>query len=284
MKAPAASVADLGILAFLDAPVWFLRQNFKVFVAIILPARLVAVIPSTAGQAMTWGASGDAGVARLLLGALLTYGGALFSMLVMMAAFGALAWAVEQRLEGRPAPAREAWRFGLRPPVFATAGIVGLVIVMGSALCLFPGLVATMYFALVLPVMAAEGLTGGKAMDRSIALARHGAGGHWFTTTGAWALAISVTYGLVSYAVGSLVTLPAGIMGAWLGVRAAAEGAPIEDITALLPGSLAVTINLTGAFLYVLADMYLVVACALLYRRARDLLEGDDLRRALDAP
>lgn len=278
-----ASLADAGVLAFLDAPAWVARRHLGPLVAVMLPARLVAVIPSSLGQYLTYGVQAEENVAVVMLGLALTYSGLLFSMVVLAVGFSALAHGVEQVLRGQPVQAGLAWRQGARPAAAGTVALVGLLVVVGTAMCIVPGLLASVFLALTLPVVAAEGLVGGKALDRSVALARHGSRDRYLTSTGAWLLCMAAAYGLVNYAVGSLVTLPAAAVGAWYGVRAAAEGAPIEDLMTMLPGALAVAMNLAGAFAYVLADVWLVVAVALLHRRTRDLLEGDDLRAALGA-
>ena len=277
-----SSPADLGILAFIDEPAWILRRHLRPLLSVMLPARLLAVVPSTIGQVLTWGVPTErADIPRMLLGHSLTLGGIGFSMAVLCVGFGALAWTLERCLEGRPHPPREALRWALQPGVGFTILLVALIVALGSLFCVVPGLFAGMLFAPVLAIMAVEGTTGGAALDRAMALSRHGRNGPWFTSTTAWALVLTVSYGLVNYAVGSLVTLPAGVVGGWYGIKAASEGMPVQDISTMLPMSLVLTINLSGAFLYVLADLYLVSACSILYRRARDLTEGRDLAMEL---
>lgn len=278
-----ASLAEVGILAFLDAPAWVMRRNLGALVAVMLPARLVAVIPSSVGQYLTWGMQPDDNLAGLVIGTVLTYGGVIFSMVLLTGGFAALSRQARACLDGAPLPPGQAWRWAAQPAVFGTSALVALLVLVGSAFCLVPGLFAAMLFALVMPLMAAEGLTGGRALDRSMHLARHGSSQRWFTSTGAWALCLSAAYGLVNYAIGSLVTLPAAVVGGFYGFKAATEGSDFESLMTVLPGSMAVIANIGGAFAYVLADVYLIVACTLLYRRTRDLLEGVDLRAELEA-
>lgn len=276
-----SSPADWNILEFLDAPVWFARENLVPLLALVIPARIVAIAPSTLGQALTWGVSGPQSLARTWLGLALTWGGMLFSMLILTGMFAALTHAVVGRMHGRSPSAGDSWRFALRPAVLGTTLLVAVLTMVGTAMCLVPGLLAAMYFSLALPVMVEEDTVGGAALDRSMNLARHGPDGPWFSSTGAYALCLSVAYAMISYAVNSLVTLPAAVMGAIYGIRAAASGTAVGDVTQLFPPSFAVVLNLGGAFLNAFADIYVVAAVALLYQRAIDLLEGADLRRAI---
>lgn len=277
-----ASPADWDILRFLDAPVWFGRRHLAPLLALVVPARIVAVVPSTVGQALTWGVGADEAGPRMWLGLALTYGGMVFSMLILTGMFAALTHAVVHRMHGRTPRVEDSWRFALRPAVLGTTVLIGGLTMVGSAMCLLPGLLAAMYLSLALPVMVQEGRLGGAALDRSVELARHGKGGAWFTSTGAFALCLSFSYAMLSYAITSLVTLPAAGIGAAVGIRAAASGAPVQDAMALLPGSLAVVLNLGSAVLSGFADIYVVAAVVLLYQRAVDLLEGVDLCRALE--
>lgn len=277
------SLAELGILGFLDAPAFVMRRHLGALVAVMLPARLVAVVPGSLGQVLTWRSQGEDAMAGMITGLVLTYGGIFFSMVVLALGFTALVRRVHAALEGEALTAGEAWRWARQPAVFGTTAVVALLVLLGSAFCLLPGLLATMLFAMVLPIMPAEGLTGGRALDRSMALARHGSHDRWFTSTTAWTLCLSAAYGMVNYAIGSLVTLPAALVGGYLGFRAASEGTDVAQLMTTIPAGATVAMSIVGAFAYVLADIYLVTACALLYRRTRDLLEGADLRAELEA-
>lgn len=273
--------ADWDALRLLDAPVWFTRRHLWPMVAMIVPARLVAVAPSTLGQALTWGVAPDAAGPAFWIGTALTWLGALCSAVVMAALYAAIAHQVGARLAGRPASTRQSWAFALRPAVFATGAVVFVLATVGWLMCFVPGLFVAALLGLALPVMVEEGRVGGAALDRAMELARHGRRGRWFTSTGALVMCAGFAWVMISYAVGSLVTLPVGVLAAAAGVKAATSGAMGADPMAMLPGWLAVVVNLGSAVLVVPADVYLVTALALLYRRAVDLLEGHDLEAAI---
>ncbi len=276
------AVADLDILAFLDAPAWLTRTHLRQLGAIVLPVQLFAVLPASAGQLLTLRGTVAKDYVALGLGYVLLYGGSMVSMALTALAVTAAVWGVEQTLHGRAFTARQALRWAARPGRLLTSLMVQFVVVMGAAFCVVPGLLAGMYLALTLPVMAAEDLTGGKAIDRSIALARHGKRGPWFTTTGAWTLALGCVFTLLNYSIGSLATLPAGIIGGWLGIKAAAEGGSAMGAMTAVPVWMLVILSVTAAFVYVLSYAYLAAGSVLLYRRAREITEGLDLAAALE--
>ncbi|MCK6507141.1 hypothetical protein L6R53_27860 [Myxococcota bacterium] len=275
------SPANWDALRLLDAPVWFTLRHLWPMAAMILPVRLVAVAPSTIGQALTWGVAPQAAGPAFWLGTALTWLGALTSAVVMGALYAAVAHQVGARLAGRPATTRESWAFALRPAVIATTAVVILLVALGWMMCFVPGLFAAALLGLTLPVMVEEGRLGGAALDRALELARHGRRGRWFTSTGALVMCAGFAWSMIGSAVGSLVTLPVGVMAAAVGVKAATSGEVGVDPMTMLPGWLAVVTNLGTAVLAAPADLYLVAALALLHRRAVDLLEGRDLEAAI---
>ena len=275
------SPADWDVLRLLDAPVWFSKRHLWPMVAMIVPARLIAVAPSTVGQALTWGVAADPSSPRFWIGTALTWLGVMVSLSVMMGLYAAIAHQVGARYNGRVASVRESWAFALRPAVLGTSAVVGLLVVIGSAMCMLPGLFAAALLGLALPVMVEEGRVGGAALDRAMELARHGRRGRWFTSTGALVMCVGFTWTMINYAVNSLVTLPAGVMAGAAGIKAAASGAVGADPMAMVPGWMAVVVNLGAALLAAPADLYLIAGMAMLHRRAVDLLEGRDLEAAI---
>lgn len=273
--------ADWDALRLLDAPVWFTRRHLWPMAAMILPARLIAVAPGTVGQALTWGVAPEAAGPAFWIGTALTWLGAMVSGVVMTALYVAVAHQVGARLAGRAVGPRESWAFALRPAVLATGAMVFVLAMVGWLMCFVPGLFIAALLGLTLPVMVEEGRVGGAALDRAMELARHGRRGRWFTSTGALVMCLGFAWTWITYAVGSLVTLPIGVLAAAAGVKAAMSGAVATDVMSIIPGWLAVVVNLGSAVLVVPADLYLITALALVYRRAVDLLEGRDLEAAI---
>lgn len=278
------SIADAGVLAFLDAPAWLARRALVPVGRVILPLQLIAVLPAAAGQFLTIRGTAGQDYLAVGLGYALLYGGSLLSMALTAVALSAATWGMEQCLQGRPFTTGDALRWASRFDRLLTTLLVQFVIIMGAAFCVVPGLAAAMYLGLSVPVMAAEDLAGGRAIDRSITLARHGRNGPWFTSTGAYALALVCVFTLLNYSVGSLSTLPAAVIGGWAGIRAAAEGGDAAGAMTALPVWLMVTLSVSAAFVYVLSYLYLVAGGVLLRRRAQELTEGIDILEAIATP
>lgn len=276
------SPADQGVLALIDGPAFRVRELFAVGLTLVLPMRLVASLPAAAGQYLTWGIGNAPSPGRMMGGLVLTYGGLFVGMFIQALLYSALVRLVMRRTQGEATTVGQALRWALQPGVMFTVALIGVMGAVGSSLCLVPGLAVAAWLGLAIPVMAAEDVVGGKAMDRAMVLARHGVRGQWFTSTAAITACIFVTWGMVSYAVGSMVILPAGVYGGYIGVKAAMEGASVADPSAFFPPWMTAVVNVGAALSYAFSDLYLASGLVLAYRRVRDLVEGADLIEALD--
>lgn len=71
-----------------------------------------------------------------------------------------------------------------------TSVVLGVLVMFGFVLCLFPGFYLMPILALIYPIMVIEGATFGSAFDRSFKLIKE----HWWTTFGVQVIMIFIIY------------------------------------------------------------------------------------------
>jgi len=176
------------IADILDTAIRLYRHNFTLFMEIVAVVQvfLMAIymigmwavsqtVMTTAGEEIPW---------EILLGlgpiGLLYIGG---WILLFPVSEGALAFAISETYLGRRISVLEAYR-RMWPLIWRLLGtmiLVSIVISLGTGMCLIPGLLVWVWFAITTPIVALERSWGPTAMDRSYRLVS----GHWWRVFGA---------------------------------------------------------------------------------------------------
>jgi hypothetical protein len=94
-------------------------------------------------------------------------------MVVSGLSYGAMFAAATDALGGRDISMRRAWALMVRPRVLGTLLLIGLVVMVGFAFCVLPGIYLGLLYAFTVPVIVAESRFGRAAMSRSAELARY---------------------------------------------------------------------------------------------------------------
>jgi hypothetical protein len=247
----------MGIGDILDAAIRLYRARFVAFLTISLivyiPYVLVLLL---AGQALV----GPPEYVETPFGQQAVYppGVLLFQALSRMLFFivvwplvqGALTYNISAEYLGERISAAESYRRAARRmlPLIGTQFAAGLVVMLGFLLLIVPGVIFSLWYMIVPPVVLLETLSGGRAMSRSHELMK-GNLGKGFT---------------LAFLVALLNLLVTAGFGAVLGVMGLAENqVVIETVT-----------NLVEAFLL----PFLVAPTILLYYDLRIRKEGLDLQ------
>jgi len=204
------------IADILDTAIRLYRQNFTLFMEIVavvqvfLMAIYVIGMWSASQTIMTTGGEEIPWQALLGLGPLgLLYIGGWILLFPLSEA--ALAFAVSETYLGRRISVREAYR-RMWPLIWRLLGtmiLVAIVILLGTSMCLIPGLLVWVWFAITTPIVALERSWGPTAMDRSYRLVS----GHWWRVLGALILLQLI----IIVATVAISILPAIIVMLWLG-------------------------------------------------------------------
>jgi hypothetical protein len=142
---------------------------------------------------------------------------------------GALAWLISQRYLGRSGSVREAYSFVMTRigPLLATTLLVGLVVGIGSLLCLAPGIILGVIYIFHVPVVVIEGLSTTRAMSRS----------QWLVSNDGWRVFVcALLLGLLAWMLPTvLLQVPTAVVVEQLGERIpAAAGAALTQAAAQL--------------------------------------------------
>jgi len=175
------------IADILDTAIRLYRHNFTLFLEIVAVVQVflmaiymigmwigVQTIMATPSEEIPW---------KALLGlgplALLYIGGLI---LLFPVSEGALAFAVSETYLGRRISVLEAYRrmWPLIWRLLGTMVLVSIAISLGTSMCLIPGLLVWVWFAITTPIVALERIAGPTAMDRSYRLVT----GHWWRVLG----------------------------------------------------------------------------------------------------
>ncbi len=175
------------IADILDTAIRLYRHNFTLFMEIVAVVQvfLMAIYMigmwATAQTMITTGGEEIPWQALLGLGplGLLSIGG---WILLFPVSEAALAFAVSETYLGRRITVLEAYR-RMWPLIWRLLGtmiLVSIVISLGTGMCLIPGLLAWVWFAITTPIVALERSWGPTAMGRSYQLVS----GHWWRVLG----------------------------------------------------------------------------------------------------
>ncbi len=176
------------IADILDTAIRLYRHNFTLFMEIVAVVQvfLMAIymigawsasqtLMATGGEEIPWKALVSLGPLGLLY-----IGG---WILLFPVSEAALAFAVSETYLGRRISVLEAYQ-RMWPLIWRLLGtmiLVSIVISLGTGMCLIPGILVWVWFAITTPIVALERTAGPTAMDRSYRLVS----GHWWRVLGA---------------------------------------------------------------------------------------------------
>ena len=184
---------------------------------------------------------------------------------------------------GRPVDMKRAWTFAVRPAVWGTALLSGLLIIVSFVLCILPVFYVAPLLSFVVPVMVEEGRFGTGALSRSAEPARFNPSRQLLEHPIVKILLLMLVTTLLSYLAGVVVALPFQIPMFIDLFRKAMAGQ--EDVV----GAMArwMWLQVPAQFLSALARMaiyiYSAFGIALLFADVRWRREGIDLRSEIDA-
>ncbi len=280
-------MSDLDILSFrllIDRVLEPARRHFRdVFLPIAVPLAATGVLATLlqVGWLKTLMGGGD------LSQVLPMVGGIFFLVVAILAVYGlgfsALVVASLDAVGGRGVEMAHAWTFVLKPRVFGTLIVVGVITFLSLIMCLLPALYVVPILTFTLPVMIEEDRYGWAAIRRSAELAHYNPTRRW--TDSAWLqILVLLMIGLViNYVVSFTVQMPFVVAQQILIFRDAAAG-QVTDPATLMAGTLwlQAPAQVLSAFATAATWLYWTFGISLLYREIRRRKEGDDLRQAVD--
>ena len=211
------------------------------------------------------------GVAMLIIG------------LYMMAVYGCVMVATVRALGGESPSLKECLRFYVKPRVWGTDLLAGLLISLGTLACLLPGLFLTAVWSLRRAVMVREGRVGWAALVRSWDLLAHNPSGRLLRHPVVKVLLLLLLGLVLAYAVALVVQMPAGIASQVIMLRGMSRGEQV-DPQALVRATLWLTIpaGVIASLAQLAVTLYVDFATSHLYYDQVRRKEGADLSSALD--
>jgi len=207
---------------------------------------------------------------------------------LLLAFLAALAYVAGQvaaldALAGRPVDMKRAWVFAVRPAVWGTCLLSGLLIILSFVLCILPVFYVAPLLSFVVPVMVEEGRFGTDALSRSAELARFNPSRQLMEHPIVKILLLMLVTTLISYMAGVVVALPFQIPMFIDLFRKAMAGQ--EDVAGAMGRW--IWLQVPAQFLSALARMaiyiYSAFGMALLFTDVRGRKEGIDLRPEIDS-
>jgi hypothetical protein len=204
-------------------------------------------------------------------------------MALLVVAFNAMQVAAIDALSGRPVDMKRAWKFTVQGRVLGTIFLWYSAVLISIVCCCFPVLYVGPLLSFVPTVMVDEGRFGMQALSRSSELTRHNPDRRFLETPLVKVFLLLLVGGVLSYAVGLVVSLPF-MIPMWIDMfRSAASGG--EDLLQRMPTWL--WLQAPAQFLNALAStavhLYVCFGIALLFFDARGRKEGSDLRSEIDS-
>jgi uncharacterized membrane protein len=266
-----------------------LRQHFRsLFLPLAIPFAALQVAATTVqlstfrnlGDIMTGLGQGDwtAMISFLEVTFLFT----LAAMVVYMLAVGAIISGTANATSGRPVRFATHWGHALKPRIAFTLLLLGLLLGVGFACCVLPGLLLASLFGFAIIATVEDGVSGVTAFQRSYELTGYNPRGEW-TSSPRVKIAILLVLGwILSFLVSLVLQLPLQIVQQVLLTRDAVQGTP-EAMFASKWMWLAIPNAVLGALGSTAVLLYVGFGLALLYWDVRSRAEGRDLEAALDA-
>jgi hypothetical protein len=217
----------------------------------------------------------------------------MWSPQIILSAFGlgifaALAYVAGQvaaldALAGRPVDMKRAWAFAVRPKVWGTCLLSGLIIILSFVLCILPVFYVAPLLSFVVPAMVEEGRFGWASLSRSAELARFNPSRQIGESPIVKLLLLMLVTTLLSYVAGLVVALPFQLPMFIDLFRKTMSGQ--EDVTGVMARWvwLQIPAQLLSALARMAIYIYSAFGTALLYSDVRGRMEGSDLRPEIDA-
>jgi hypothetical protein len=272
-------LGHLSVARMVDLPFRVLRPRFF---QLWLPTTALAVAASVPTQLGSAFGAFDVGAnplpALALLAAMLV--GIPVSAVVYTVLAGTVFGAVLDLTEGRPV---DLYR-SLRSLDLSRLGVIALLYLfsfVGAACCILPGVAVATFLGPATPVAFVEGRAIGAAFQRSLDLVRGGRDDGWWNDVVARSLAVVVVTFLLQYALGTVVTLPQTLLVLKSTLDTAASGMEATDASQVIPGWLTILTMLGSGAVFALVQLYSAAGMLLVYRYARERLEGAGLERAI---
>ena len=272
------NLGQLSVARMVDLPFRLLRPKFLQLWVPATAMALVAQSPWTLASVTGAAATGSDGLPSLAaMGAWLVAGPISFVAYAVMT--GVIYGAVIDFMDGRPIDFLRSFR-SLDLSRLAVIAILFVVSLAGFFCCFIPGIVVSTYLDLATPVAFVEGKTPGNAFQRSLDLVR-GSRVDWWSDVTARALAVVIVTILFQYALGSLVTLPQTFLIMKASFESAASGVPMVNAYDVVPWWITVPTAFGSACVMALSFLYQTTGSLLVYRYARERLEGTGLETAI---
>lgn len=267
----------------LDRVIVLARSNFRrLFLPTAVPLAACGVFATVlqVGWFKTLLGGGDFSQVLPMIGGLFLLLAAI--LVVYSLGFGALFVASMDAVAGRPVSIGRAWRFVIRPPVFGTLIVVGVVNFLSFMLCVIPAFYVTPVLTYTLAVMIEEDRYGWAAIRRSAELAHHNPTGRWADSAWLQTFVLLAVGLVINYAVSFTVQLPFVVAQQIVVFRDAASG-QISDPATLMASTLwlQAPAQVLGAFATAATWLYWTFGVSLLYREIRRRKEAVDLRQAI---
>jgi hypothetical protein len=261
-----------------DLPFRLLRPKF---VQLWLPTTVMAVIAGAPVQLLSTMGFDPAHPSMKLLVAQL--GGMVVAFPVMLVAYvvmtGIVFGAVLDQSEGRPVDFVRSARALNGSRLFVITALF-FAVGLGASCCVLPGVAVSTYLGLAMPVAFVEGQGVSGAFQRSLDLMRGGRDGAWWTDVVARSLAMVAVAFFLQYVLGYVVALPQTAIAMKTAIESAASGST-PDVWGAIPWWLRIATVVGSGCVVALTMLYSSAASLLLYRYARERLEGTGLEAAI---
>jgi hypothetical protein len=182
--------------------------------------------------------------------------------------------------EGRAVDLASALRRAVTGQKVLVSIFLNLGLILGSACCVVPGIAFTAYLSLAIPVVILEGRPAGASLQRGLDLVRGGRNGPWWGPVIARSVAAVLVMVTLQYALGTLVALPTLPYIFKAAFESAASGYT-ANVAGAVPWWIQAISSLGQGAVYALVCLYDAAAMWLIYRYARERLEGTDLQAAI---
>lgn len=206
------SLDPLGPMPFtrlLDEAMRLMRRHFRaMFPPVAIPLTLIAAVSGVLQALLMQQVTADAGSFGQPGVTCGTYAVILVLAFITAIGFVALQKAAVDATQGQPIDMKASWRFAVQPAVLVTLILVGLAIIGSALACVLPVFFVAPLLSLVGPIMAAENITGTKALSRSSELTRYNPQNRFFETPLVKALGLMIVTAVISYAMAFVVVLP----------------------------------------------------------------------------
>lgn len=287
MTDPSVPSEPLPFRVLLDEAMKLTRRHFgKLYLPVAIPLAiftgLMTIVQVTTLSDFMGGGMGPRSATMALRGCSVFLVTMSFWMIARGLASGVLTAAALDGADNRPIDMKSNWGFLLQPSTLGTLLLAFLAVLVGLCFLLIPGIYIGLRLALVLPVMASEGLRGTSALSRSWNLVRYNPHKRFLANTVTKIFLLYVVAGLIGYAISFVVQLPfTAVQGVRMArVLSSGQTAPptfAPDFWLQIPSAVLTSLVSTAV------AVYTSFGIVLLYFDCVRRKEGGDLASAIDA-